>query len=353
MTQTHERLTLEDIAAEINVSRTTIYKIINNKGTVSEKTKAKVLAALEKYNYVPNNNARSLAMNKKYEIVLIDFNSSNASYFVSSIERGIGQAIRDYGDYGLIIHHYTSPVNTPADQKSYIHEAYEKGIRHFIIAVANKTILLPELDFLQENHCVVILLSKDIPDAACNAFIGIDEYKSGKLAAELMGKMLPDGGKLQILLAGESYSNLATIQTRYHGFVDKIQDFPQIELLPAIHNISNNVQLSTELDTILEIPDLKAIFDLTCQLEFISQFLQAKKRTSLKLVGIDLFPEIKSFIADNTIDAIIFQNLEAQTVLACKLLFENLCYGKPIKKDKFYSKLEIIMSENLEYFIEE
>ena len=93
MAETHTRLTLEDISKEIHISRTTIYKVINNKGTVSEKTRETVLAALEKYDYVPNNNARNLALNKKYNIALINFESPDASYFATSIDCGIRQAI--------------------------------------------------------------------------------------------------------------------------------------------------------------------------------------------------------------------------------------------------------------------
>ena len=47
--ETAARMTLEAIAAEIGISRTTIYKVLKNKGNVSEKTKATVIAALEKY----------------------------------------------------------------------------------------------------------------------------------------------------------------------------------------------------------------------------------------------------------------------------------------------------------------
>ena len=350
MPKNYSRLTLEEISAEINVSRTTIYKVINNKGVVSEKTREKVLTALEKYNYVPNNNARNLAMNKKYRIALIDFESPDATYFSSSVERGIQQVMRDYGDHGLTIQHYTSPVHHPAQQNKDIHESYDRGIRHFIIASADCTMIQSELDWLAENDCTVILLSKDIPDSPCDAFIGIDEYKGGKLAGEVMGKMMPVGGKLQILMAKESSSNIMTIKTRYQGFLDKIRTFSNIEVLPVASDLSGKEQIQETLLKILETPGLSGIFDLTYQLELVSQVLRARHREDLKLVGIDLFPEIRSYIADNTIDAVVFQNLEAQTYLACRLLFENICYGKTIKKEKYYSKLDIIMSENLEYF---
>ena len=352
MATTHSRLTLEDISKEINISRTTIYKVLNNKGTVSEKTRETVLRALEKYDYVPNNNARNLAMNKKYNIALIDFESPDASYFATSIECGIKQAIRDYGDHGLIIQSYTSPINQPGQQVIDIHHAYDEGIRHFIISAADRNLIAPELDWLHKKGCTIILLSKDLPDSPYDAFIGIDEYKGGLLAGEMMGKILPDGGKLQILVAKESTSNIATIQTRLKGFLDKIALYPQIELLPVIKDLSGNQEIESALLKTLKIPGLCGIFDLTYHLELVSAILQREHMQHIKLTGMDLFTSIEPYIKDHTIDAIIFQNLEAQTYLACKLLFEELCYGKKIKKDKYYSKLEIIMQENLEYFVQ-
>lgn len=352
MATTHTRLTLEDISKEINISRTTIYKVLNNKGTVSDKTRETVLSALEKYDYVPNNNARNLAMNKKYNIALIDFESPDASYFAASIECGVKQAVRDYGDHGLTIQSYTSPVNHPEQQVIDLHKAYEDGIRHFIISAADRNLIAPELEWLHEHNCTVILLSKDLPDSPYDAFIGIDEYKGGLLAGEMMGKILPDGGKLQILVAKESTSNIATIQTRLKGFLDKISLYPQITVLPVIRDLSGDQEIESALLKALEIPGLCGIFDLTYHLELVSQVLQQKQMQHIKLTGMDLFTSIEPYIKDRTIDAIIFQNLEAQTHLACKLLFEELCYGRKIKKNKYYSKLEIIMQENLEYFVQ-
>ena len=46
-------ITLEQIASKIGISRTTIYKVLNNKGNVSPETKTKILTALDEYNYTP------------------------------------------------------------------------------------------------------------------------------------------------------------------------------------------------------------------------------------------------------------------------------------------------------------
>ncbi len=60
---------------------------------------------------------------------------------------------------------------------------------------------------------------------------------------------------------------------------------------------------------------------------------------------------MEAHLASYAIDAVIFQNLKAQTFPACRLLFENMCYGQNIAKDTYYSKLEIVMGENMEYFL--
>lgn len=351
MNTNFSRPTLEDISNEIHISRTTIYKVLNHKGNVSDKTRELVLNALEKYHYVPNNNARNLALNKQYTIALVDFESRDAAYFASSIERGIKQAISDFGDHGLSVQCYTAPADRLDRQAADIQTALDAGIRHFIIAAADADNIRPVLIRLKSMGCTVILLSKDMEQAPCDAFIGIDEYKSGCLAGELVGKMLPGDGKLQILVAKESSSNIAATKTRLEGFLEGISAFPHVRLSPVLHDLSGSVQITEALHKVLQDPGLSAVFDLTYHLELICRILHQEDRRQLTLVGMDLFPEIRPYIADRTIDAIIFQNLEAQTHLACRLLFEKMCYGREITQDKYYSKLEIVMSGNLEYFL--
>ena len=65
-----QRMTLEEISEIIGISRTTIYKVIRNKGVVSDKTREKVEQALEKYHYVENKNARNL-VNSRFLTLII------------------------------------------------------------------------------------------------------------------------------------------------------------------------------------------------------------------------------------------------------------------------------------------
>lgn len=353
MEKTHSRLTLEDISREIHISRTTIYKVLNNKGTVSEQTRQTILDALERYHYVPNNNARNLAMNKKYTIGFIDFESPDAAYFAPMVERGIHQAIREYGDHGLAVQHYTSPIRHPEQQLKDLDKAFRSGIRHFVIAAADAAMLKPALLKLAEADCTFILLSKEIPDVPCRSFIGVDACKSGQLAAEVLGKMQPAGGAVQILVAEESSSNMTATQANLRGFLDQMETyFPSVRILPVISHLKDSRMIDEALTHILTEESPTGIYDLTYRLDTLSRILQREQRTDISLVGMDFFPEIVPYLKDRTIDAVISQDLQAQSYLACSLLFEYMCYGKNISQEKYYSKLEIVMSGNMEYFLD-
>ena len=53
--------TLKDVAAKVGVSITTVSRVLNNRGAISEKTREKVFQAMKELDYFPNEMARSLS----------------------------------------------------------------------------------------------------------------------------------------------------------------------------------------------------------------------------------------------------------------------------------------------------
>ena len=53
-------LTIDDIAAMAGVSKSTVSRVLNNSGFVSEKTRTKVMDIVEANHYIPNSMAREL-----------------------------------------------------------------------------------------------------------------------------------------------------------------------------------------------------------------------------------------------------------------------------------------------------
>lgn len=341
------RMTLEEISREIHISRTTIYKVLKNKGSVSEETRSIVNEALEKYHYVQNRNARNLAMNREYVIAYIGFQSKSANYFSTEIKQGIHRAVKEFGDDGLTMMISEFEIENPKEQEEAVDKLLKQGVTSFILAFSDCDIIKRIVEKLNKRNCLVVLLSRDFEENDKNYYVGVDYYKSGRLAAELMGKMLSEGGEVFIPVT-EEYKTNQDILSRLKGFVDKIEEYPKVKILQVAYGLIEEKEISEKITACVnKEPKLKGIFDLTYRLDIIAETLHKVNRKDIKLVGFDLFDEIKEYIEDSTIAAVIYQDLRQQAYLAVKLLFEEMCYGKKKNEKKQYAKLDIIMKENL------
>ena len=64
-------ITIDDIAKDLGVSKTTVSRAISGKGRVGSATREKVMAYVHKCNYRPNATARGLANNRTYNLALV------------------------------------------------------------------------------------------------------------------------------------------------------------------------------------------------------------------------------------------------------------------------------------------
>ncbi len=347
------RMTLEGIAQEIGISRTTIYKVLKDKGNVSEKTRTAVMEALEKYHYVQNRNARNLALNRQYRIGYVGFRSRSASYFSPKVRKGIERAVREFGDDGLSMLVSEFNLEEPEEQQKEVQRMLEQGVRSFVLAFSDEQVIRRILEKMKEQNCRVVLLSRDCPHNYENYYVGVDYYRSGLLAAELLGKMLPQGGSIFIPVTAE-YGNNRDIQARLQGFKEKLREFPACRILPEVHELVEGKTVYREVCACLKRePQLSGIFDLSYRLDMTAKALRGCGREKIRLVGFDLFQEMENDIADSVIDAVVYQDLSRQAYMGIRILFEEMCYGISYGQRKLYAKLEIITSGNLCYFRDE
>ena len=64
-------LTIDDIARELGVSKTTVSRAISGKGRISQATRERIQAYIEETNYRPSAAAKSLAESKTYNVALV------------------------------------------------------------------------------------------------------------------------------------------------------------------------------------------------------------------------------------------------------------------------------------------
>ena len=86
-------ITIKDVAKEANISVTTVSRVLNNRGYISEETKEKVYAAMKRINYQPNEVARSLSKQSSNTIGVIVPHVSHP-YFAELISNLESQAYK-------------------------------------------------------------------------------------------------------------------------------------------------------------------------------------------------------------------------------------------------------------------
>jgi LacI family transcriptional regulator len=95
MAKPSQPATLEDVASLAEVSAKTVSRVVNAEPTVSEKTRARVLRAIELLDYKPNLNARMLAGERSYLIGL--FYDKPGGAYLTDFYAGAADRCRESG----------------------------------------------------------------------------------------------------------------------------------------------------------------------------------------------------------------------------------------------------------------
>lgn len=102
--QEGKKLTMDDVAKALGVSKTTVSRAVSGKGRIGQETRQRVLDYIAQHNYKPNVIAKSLANNRTYNIGMVlpaDLLSSDLPFFPKAL-KGIS-AVAAKEEYDVIM----------------------------------------------------------------------------------------------------------------------------------------------------------------------------------------------------------------------------------------------------------
>ena len=170
---------LDDVAKLANVSKTTVSRVLNKRGYLSQETIDKVYDAMEKLNYQPNTVARQL-YNKKTNIIGLLFPAVSNPFFGELVEE-LEKKLYSQG-YKVII---GNSMNDPEKEKNYLNQLLSNQVDGLIVGTHNQNIQ----QYQNENLPIVAIdriMNQDIP------VIESDNYSGGKQATE---RLIQKGAK--------------------------------------------------------------------------------------------------------------------------------------------------------------
>lgn len=158
-------ITIKDIAKLANVSHTTVSRALNDSPLINEETKEKIKAIAKQMNYVPNYNAKSLVLNKSYNIAVFFStigHGTSSSFFHEAIE-GVNSVIRE--NYNLVVRGIDDYKDFLfIDNKRFdgiILISQSENDNAFIYNVINKNIPLVVLNREVEENSIVNIVSAE------------------------------------------------------------------------------------------------------------------------------------------------------------------------------------------------
>ena len=175
--------TLKEIADLAGVSRGTVDRVLNHRGSVNPKTAEKVMSIVQALNYQPNRAGTALAaQKKKYKIGVIVFGRSNP--FFDEVMRGVHAKSDELKSYGIttIIRRVDFDVRAQLDA---IDELVAEGISGLVLAPYNDRTICERIDELENDGIPVVTVNTDIEGSHRMAYVGSDYYRGGCIAAGL------------------------------------------------------------------------------------------------------------------------------------------------------------------------
>ena len=163
--------TIVDVARLAGVTPTTVSRVINNRGYISEKTKKRVHEVMDELGYQPNEIARSLTKQKSNTIGVIVPHISHP-YFAKLISNLENEAAKK--DYKIIL---CNSKEKAEKEKQYLDMCKSNRVAVIIICSGNF-----ESNKINTGGIPVVLLEKNFEEGKLG--IQCDNYQGGKLATE-------------------------------------------------------------------------------------------------------------------------------------------------------------------------
>ncbi|MCI0130397.1 MULTISPECIES: LacI family DNA-binding transcriptional regulator [Enterococcaceae] len=330
---------LEDVAKRANVSKTTVSRVLNNRGYLSQKTIDKVNQAIEELNYQPNVVARQL-YNKKTNIIGLLF-PTVANPFFGELAEALEKKLYEKG-YKVLI---GNSMNDSKKESDYLNQLLSEQVDGLIVGTHNQGIQ----EYKYQNLPIVAIdrvMNEDIP------VIESDNYQGGRFATK---ELIEQGAKNIIHTNGPSELETPAKRRR----IAYEETMKEHDLIPNTITLDFNIPYQEKKKIFYDLfetyPDVDGIFasnDMDAAL--ILQVAKEKRirvPEDLLLVGYDGTLMTRSILPDLTT---IIQPIDEMAEIAIDILMKRInkketekeyilpvkiWRGKTSKKDSYKSDI--------------
>lgn len=323
------KLTLKQIARELDVSISTVSKALRDSVEISEETRQKIKAFAKLYNYKPNNIALSLKNRKSRTIGLVL--PEIVHDFFATVISGIEQVANERG-YNVII----CLSNNSFDREVMNMEMLANGSTDgFILSVAKETQQKQDYHHLEEainQGMPVVLVDRVVDQIVCDKVI-IDDAEGARNAVQYL---IDSGCRRIAIITTVDYVSVGKLRTQgYLEALEKNNIDLEERLILKIEDVDHSQE---EIDEFLKNSDVDAVFA-------VNEQFAASAVKALKMEGFSVPNDVMVFsFSDGELSRRFIPSLSTVNqhgfemgAKAAELLIERL--EKPVDEEHFQTAI--------------
>lgn len=260
-------LTIKDIAARLNLSKSTVSRALRDSYDVNPETRSRVLSLVKELNFEPNINARGLREQKTFNIGVVI--PSFQIPFYSVAVGGIHKVLSEAG------------YNVMTSQTNEMYDSELKSVNSFLKSRVDGMLISFSADTHEFNH-IKKVAEKGLPVVMFNRItrevdlpsVTVDDYNG---AYEGIKYLISRGGKNIAYISGPGSPLLS--QRRKQGYLDCLKDYGlalrEGWIIESDFSVAGGMKAAEEM---LKLPALPDSLFCICDSVAIGALIVLKKR---------------------------------------------------------------------------
>lgn len=336
--------TIKEIAELAGVSRGTVDRVLNNRGSVNPKTKKKIRDIADRLNYQPNKAGLILAAQKKnLKIGVILFQDSNP--FFKEVIKGVNAKADELLGYNCTVLIKQVPFQVKAQLEA-VKALVSEGIHGLVISPYNSPLIENEINRLYDINIPVVTTNTDICSKRL-AYVGSNYYLSGRTAAGLLGRMT--FGDIYVgIVTGSSHILCHT--ERIAGFTEIIESrYKHVRIIETVENNDDDVESFKVVQRLLmTYPQINALYFAAAGVYGGCKAVTSMNfQEKIKIFTYDNVDTTRQLVKSGIITATICQQPFVQGYKPLEILSKYLLEGVTPNNTKNYVSTDIRISENI------
>jgi len=340
--------TIKEIAELAGVSRGTVDRVLNNRGSVDSRKAHNILEIAKALNYTPNRAGKALAVRKKQlKFGYILFGSTSSNPFFLDVVAGVERRAAELSEYGVSVEIRYTDIENPSMQVKLIDELIDSGINGLVLTPINHPMVIERVKTLTESGFPVVTANSDIPDSGRLAYVGSDFYNSGETAAGMMNLICGGTANVGVIMG----SPLVLCHSeRVAGFTNRIkEEYTGIEILATEVNYDDDIQSYVATKRLLEAhSNINALFLAAAGVVGACRAVtEMDYENKLKIICYDATETTCALIKSGVISATITQGPFEQGAKPLDILLNHVGIGQKSEQEYYFTEISIKIKDNL------